>query len=74
MTNLSQVAITFLCIDVQDEAAPVVATPSSLSHYNTILEQAIKACGGSVFKAGDDLVYAAFPTPQSALAAALACS
>jgi predicted ATPase/Tfp pilus assembly protein PilF len=72
MTNPSLVAITFLCIDVQDEAPPTTAAGSSLDHYNTILEQAIRACGGTVFKAGDDLVYAAFPTPQSALAAALA--
>src|SRR5262245_33413936 len=72
MTNPSLVAITFLCIDVQDEAAPALAAGSSLDHYHTILEQAVGACGGTVFKAGDDLVYAAFPTPQSALAAALA--
>jgi predicted ATPase len=72
MTNPSQVAITFLCIDVPDEAPLDIAAGSSLGHYNTILQQAIRACGGTVFKAGDDLVYAAFPTPQTALAAALA--
>ncbi|HET9224678.1 MAG TPA: hypothetical protein VFO07_19350, partial [Roseiflexaceae bacterium] len=62
MTSPSLVAITFLCIDVQDEATPTIAAGSSLGHYNTILGQAIRACGGTVFKAGDDLVYAAFPT------------
>jgi predicted ATPase/Tfp pilus assembly protein PilF len=72
MTSPSLVAITFLCIDVQDKAPSVSSAGSSLDHYNTILEQAIGACGGTVFKAGDDLVYAAFPTPQSAVAAALA--
>jgi predicted ATPase/class 3 adenylate cyclase len=76
MTNPSSAPITFLCIDVQDGSQPPAPNPpaaaASLDHYNTILDQAIRACGGTVFKAGDDLVYAAFPTPQSALAAALA--
>src|SRR5262245_1625572 len=72
MTNPALGAITFLCINVQDEAPPVAVAGSSLGHYNTILEQVIRACGGTIFKASADLVYTAFPLPQSALAAALA--
>jgi predicted ATPase/class 3 adenylate cyclase len=74
MTNPPPGMITFLCIDVQAraQAIPTRAAGLSLEHYTTILNQAIHACGGTVFKFSDGSVYTAFPTAHAALAAALA--
>jgi predicted ATPase/class 3 adenylate cyclase len=74
MSNPSAGTITFLCIDIQArvQAVHTRSTSLSLDHYTTILNQAINACGGSIFKFSDGSVYTAFPSAQAAVSAALA--
>jgi predicted ATPase/class 3 adenylate cyclase len=65
--------ITFLFIDVKVGAQEPIspnAMGTAASHNSTILQQAITACGGSIFKANDS-VYAAFTSAPAALSAAL---
>ena len=74
MNNPSSGMITFLFIDVKGgEQQPVSSTArgTAASHNSAILQQAITACGGSIFKANDS-VYAAFTSAPAALSAALA--
>src|SRR5687768_13681756 len=76
MVDSSPAMITFLFIDVQDSAKQPAPAPASLAaapvNYDTILHQAINACGGTIFKTSSDSVYAAFPAAPTALAAGLA--
>ncbi len=66
--------ITLLLIEMKSSSNQPVLSDlgEALTHYTTLLHQAIRACGGTIFKSDSDSVYAAFPTAPAALSAALA--
>jgi predicted ATPase/class 3 adenylate cyclase len=67
--------VTFLFTDIQGSVTLWERTPepmaAALQMHNTVLHQAIRANGGTVFKTVGDSVQAVFPTASQALKAAI---
>lgn len=73
MANQPDGLVTFLFIDVAgDHMDSTQLQHGMLDHYQAILRQAVKGCGGVIFRISGDSVYAAFSAAPAALAAALA--
>ncbi len=68
--------VTFLFTDIEGSTPLWEQRPEamarSLAHHNTVLQAAIEAHGGIVFKTVGDAFCAAFATPHQAVAAAVA--